>query len=184
MSTSPPSSPPSPQTREVEPQPRPVEAAKQTDDPSAVPWPWRLYAGLTAYLGLPLIAVWIAAAIAAAAFLPDFGAASGFGLVQLVPNNTPAVNAQVHERALFGASLADSQAMVVEHGSSTLPPATLLAIAQQAQATRPRTSGWSARKPGRLRDSPGQCAGVGLDDRHSGDHHGDVPLLPVDGPVR
>ena len=142
MSTSPPFSPPSPHTRGVEPQPLPVEAAKQTDDPSAVPWPWRLYAGLTAHLGLPLIAVWIAAAIAAAAFLPDFGAASGFGLIQLVPNNTPAVNAQVHERALFGASLADSQAMVVEHGSSTLPPATLLAIAQQAQAIdRARPSG-------------------------------------------
>ncbi|MFI5285215.1 MAG: MMPL family transporter [Candidatus Dormibacteria bacterium] len=122
--------------------------ARQTDDPATVPWPWRLYAALTAYLGLPLIAAWIAAAIAAAAFLPDFGAASGFGLIQLVPSNTPAVSAQAHERALFGASLADSQAMVVEHDPSSLPPATLLAIGQRAETIdRARPSGSPANQP-------------------------------------
>jgi RND superfamily putative drug exporter len=148
MSTSPPSSPPASQARDVEPQPPSPAVMQQTDDTSTVAWPWRLYAALTAYLGLPLIAVWIAAAIAAAAFLPDFGAASGFGLIQLVPNNTPALSAQVHERALFGASLADSQAMVVEHESSTVPPATLLAIGEQAQAIdRARPSGAPASQP-------------------------------------
>ena len=58
----------------------PPTLAAARDDPSTVPWPWRLYAGLTAYLGLPLIAAWIALTFAAVWFLPDFGRHSGFGL--------------------------------------------------------------------------------------------------------
>jgi RND superfamily putative drug exporter len=118
----------------VEADPGPPVVSTEADESTSVPWPWRLYAGLNAYLGLPVMAAWIVAAVAAAAFLPDFGAASGFGLVQLIPNNTPALQAQVQEQELFGSSLSDSQALVVEHRSSSLPPAALLKIAQQARA--------------------------------------------------
>src|ERR1700686_1308473 len=104
------------------------------DDLSTVPWPWRLYAGVTAHLGLPIIALWIAVTVAATAFLPDFGSDSGFGLVQLVPSNTAASRAQTTEQRLFGSSLADSPALIVEHGSSTLPASTLVKIGQQARA--------------------------------------------------
>ena len=38
------------------------------------------------------------------------------------------------EQHLFGSSLADSPALVVEHTAGTLPPSALLAIAHQAQA--------------------------------------------------
>ena len=134
MSSRPPSSPTVEAAPPPPPAPPPPAVIERTDDLSRVPWPWRLYASLTAYLGLPVIAAWIVAAVAAAMFLPDFGAASGFGLVQLVPNNTPAVVAEAHERALFGSSLSDSQAMVVEHASTTIPPATLVQIGQQARA--------------------------------------------------
>jgi putative drug exporter of the RND superfamily len=104
------------------------------DDLSTVPWPWRLYAGVIAHLGLPIIAVWIAVTVAATAFLPDFGSDSGFGLVQLVPSNTAASRAQTTEQRLFGSSLADSPALVVEHSSSTLPASSLVKIGQQARA--------------------------------------------------
>ncbi len=118
-----------------QPSPPPaLEDLADLDDASTVPWPWRLYAGLTAYLGLPVIAAWIALTIAAVWFLPDFGAASGFGLVQLIPNNTPAAHAQALEQRLFGSSLGDSQALVVEHATGTLSAATLTKLAQQAQA--------------------------------------------------
>lgn len=127
-----------PPALEPGPHPEDPEVAAGVDDSSTVPWPWRLYAGLTAYLGLPVIAVWIALTFAAAAFLPDFGAASGFGLVQLLPNNTPATHAQAVEQRLFGSSLADSQALVVEHAAGSLSPATLATIAQHAQAVDSR----------------------------------------------
>ena len=112
----------------------PPDPASDPDDASSVPWPWRLYAALTAYLGLPVIAGWIVAAVLAVMFLPDFGAASGFGLIQLVPTNTPALRAQETEQQLFGSSLADSPALVVEHAARGLPPATLVNIARQAQS--------------------------------------------------
>jgi RND superfamily putative drug exporter len=104
------------------------------DDSASVPWPWRLYGGLTAHLGLPIIAAWIAATVAAVMFLPDIGAASGFGLIQLVPSNTAAVRAQATEQQLFGSSLADSPALIVEHSQRSIPPATLVKIGRQAQA--------------------------------------------------
>ena len=86
--------------------------------------------------------------VAAAALLPDFGAASGFGLVQLVPNNTPATRAQATEQRLFGSSLADSQALVVEHATGTLSPATLATIARQARAVdSPRQASGSPQQP-------------------------------------
>jgi putative drug exporter of the RND superfamily len=134
MSSRLPTLPPASQSRPASPPPSPSEVAAAQDDLSTVPWPWRVYAGVTAHLGLPIIALWIAATVAAAAFLPDFGSDSGFGLVQLVPTNTPASRAQATEQRLFGSSLADSQALVVEHGSSTLPASTLVKIGQQAQA--------------------------------------------------
>ncbi|HEV3274491.1 MAG TPA: MMPL family transporter [Candidatus Dormibacteraeota bacterium] len=130
MSSRQPSPPPA-----LEAPPRqPPEDPANLDDASAVPWPWRLYAGLTAYLGLPVIAAWIALTIAAVWFLPDFGAASGFGLVQLIPSNTPATHAQALEQRLFGSSLGDSQALVVDHATGTLSAATLTKLARQAQA--------------------------------------------------
>ena len=59
MSSRQPSPPPA-----LEAPPRqPPEDPANLDDASAVPWPWRLYAGLTAYLGLPVIAAWIALTI-------------------------------------------------------------------------------------------------------------------------
>lgn len=134
MSSRPPALPPASQWRPASPPPSPPDVAAAPDDLSTVPWPWRMYAGVTAHLGLPIIALWIAATVAAAAFLPDIGSASGFGLVQLVPNNTPASRAQAAEQRLFGSSLADSQALVVEHGSTTLPASTLVKIGRQAQA--------------------------------------------------
>ncbi len=125
VDASPPPSPPTPAGREVE---------AGADDSANVPWPWRLYGGLTAHLGLPIIAAWIAAAVAAVMFLPDFGAASGFGLIQLVPSNTAAVRAQATEQRLFGSSLADSPALIVEHAQHSIPPATLVQIGRLAQA--------------------------------------------------
>jgi len=113
--------------------PQPPGVVPPADDAGSVPWPWRVYGALTAYLGLPVIAGWIAAAVLAVMFLPDFAAASGFGLIQLVPSNTPALRAQATEQHLFGSSLADSPALVVEHASGTLPASTLLGIARQAQ---------------------------------------------------
>ncbi len=95
---------------------------------------WQLYGGITAYLGLPIIAAWVAAAIAAVMFLPDFGATAGFGLVDLVPANTAAVRAQALENRLFGSSLSDAQSVVVERDPSGIAPPTLLTIAKQAQA--------------------------------------------------
>jgi RND superfamily putative drug exporter len=133
MSSRLPSPPPAPAWVEAGEQPPPPDPAPDADDASNVPWPWRLYAALTAYLGLPVIAGWIAAAVLAVMFLPDFGAASGFGLIQLVPTNTPALRAQATEQQLFGSSLADSPALVVEHAAHSLPPATLVNIARQAQ---------------------------------------------------
>jgi putative drug exporter of the RND superfamily len=130
------------------PHPAPADVVAGLDDSSTIPWLWRLYAGLTAYLGLPVIAAWIVVTIAAAAFLPDFGAASGFGLVQLVPNNTPATHAQAVEQRLFGSSLGDSQALVVEHATGSLSPATLTKMAQQARAVdSPRPASGSPQQP-------------------------------------
>src|ERR1700693_324166 len=139
MSSRPPASPPvSPWVDATPPSPRPEPPAREAevgaDDSAKVPWPWRVYGGLTAHLGLPIIAAWIAAAVAAVMFLPDFGAASGFGLIQLVPSNTAAVRAQATEQHLFGSSLADSPALIVEHSQRSFPPATLVQIGRQAQA--------------------------------------------------
>jgi len=125
---------PPPDSPWVEASPPAPEVEPGADDSSNVSWPWRLYGGLTAHLGLPIIAAWIAAAVAAVMFLPDFGAASGFGLIQLVPSNTPALRAQATEQQLFGSSLADSPAIVVEHSQRSIPAATLLRIGRQAQA--------------------------------------------------
>ena len=102
-------------------------------DSSTPPLLWRIYAALTAYLGLPVIAGWIAVTIAAAVLLPTFGAGSGFGLVQFVPDNTAAYRSQATEQRLFGSSLSDSQAMVVEHDPRGLSSATLLQIEHQTQ---------------------------------------------------
>src|ERR1700692_1610220 len=102
LSTPPPASP----SRPASPPPSPSEDAAGRDDLSTVPWPWRLYAGGVAHLGLPIIAVWIAVTVAATAFLPDFGSDSGFGLVQLVPSNTAASRAQATEQRRFRLSLA------------------------------------------------------------------------------
>src|SRR5579862_1928178 len=126
------SSPPAPP--EVETSAPPPGARLPGDDGANAPWIWRAYGAMTAYLGLPVIAAWIAAAVLAVMFLPDFGAASGFGMIQLVPSNTPALRAQATEQHLFGSSLADSPALVVEHTAGTLPPSALLAIAHEAQA--------------------------------------------------
>lgn len=112
----------------------PPNVATDVDDATAAPWPWRLYAGLIAYLGLPIIAAWIAAAVGASAFLPDFGADTGFGLVDLIPGNTAALRAQAVENHLFGASLSDAQSVVVLHESRGLQPASLVQLAEQARA--------------------------------------------------
>ncbi len=98
------------------------------------PWPWRLYAALTAYLGLPIIAVWIGVALASTALLPDLGTNAAFGLVDLVPSNTASVRAQADETRLFGSSLADSQSLVVESDRTGLPPASVAALGRQALA--------------------------------------------------
>src|SRR5579862_4071229 len=132
MSIRPPSPPPASKWRPAGDSPAPARRAGARG-PATVPWPWRVYAGLTTHLALPLIAAWIAVTIAAVMLLPDFGSDSGFGLVQLVPTNTPAARAQASELRLFGSSLADSPAMVVEHGASSLPPATVLEVGRQAQ---------------------------------------------------
>jgi putative drug exporter of the RND superfamily len=121
-------------SRQPPPPPAPPGSPAGVDDSSTVPWLWRLYGGLTAYLGLPVIAAWIIVTVAAAAFLPDFGAASGFGLVQLIPSNTAASRAQAVEQRLFGSSLGYSQALVVEHATASLSPATLARILEQARA--------------------------------------------------
>ena len=145
MSSRQPSPPPA---LEAGSHPVPPDVVAGVDDSPTVPWPWRPYAGLTAYLGLPVIAAWIVVTIAAAAILPDFGAASGFGLVQLVPNNTPATHAQAVEQRLFGSSLGDSQALVVEHATGSLPPATLTKMAEQAQAVNsPMPASGSPQQP-------------------------------------
>ncbi len=103
-------------------------------EPLPAPWIWRVYAGFTAYLGLPIIAAWIGVAIAAVVFLPDFGATAGFGLVDLVPGNTPAVRAQALENRLFGSSFSDAQSVVVERDPQGIAPATLLRVGEQARA--------------------------------------------------
>ena len=103
-------------------------------EPLPAPWIWRVYAGFTAYLGLPIIAAWIGVAVAAVVFLPDFGATAGFGLVDLVPGNTPALQAQALENRLFGSSFSDAQSVVVERDPSGIAPPTLLKIAEQARA--------------------------------------------------
>ncbi len=113
--------------------PAPAGSPPGVNDSSTVPWAWRLYGGLTAYLGLPVIAAWIVVTVAAAAFLPDFGAASGFGLVQLIPSNTAASRAQAVEQRLFGSSLGYSQAVVVEHAEAGLSPASLARVVEQAR---------------------------------------------------
>jgi RND superfamily putative drug exporter len=130
----PPESSPSRGEHPPAPADQPPDVSAESDEFTAAPWPWRFYAGLIAYLGLPIIVAWIAISFAAAAFLPDFGADSGFGLVELIPTNTPAFHAQAVENRLFGASLSDAQSVVVVHDSRGIPPATLLKLAQQAQA--------------------------------------------------
>ncbi len=141
-------SPPAPPWSPASPPPSPSGAAADHDDLSTVPWPWRVYAGLVAHLGLPIIALWIAVTVAATAFLPDFGSDSGFGLLQLVPSNTQASRAQAAEQRLFGSSLADSPALVVEHASSTLPASTLVKIGQQTQSVDGRpAAAVSPRRP-------------------------------------
>src|SRR6202049_2422711 len=110
-----------------------ADLATPIDDATAAPWPWRLYAGVTAYLGLPIIAAWIVACFAATAILPDFGADTGFGLVELIPGNTAALHAQAVENHLFGASLSDAQSVVVVHDPQGLSADTLVKLRQQAQ---------------------------------------------------
>src|ERR1700694_4565560 len=146
MSSRWPSSPSAPPP-EAEPAPPPAAAsgepvaaaepeadlATPADDTTVAPWPWRLYAGVTAYLGLPIIAAWIVACFAATAFLPDFGADTGFGLVELIPGNTAALHAQAVENHLFGASLSDAQSVVVVHDPRGLSADTLVKLGQQAQ---------------------------------------------------
>ena len=120
------------------PAPRRIAGRGAVDDgvvePLPAPWIWRVYAGFTAYLGLPIIAAWIGVAIAAVVFLPDFGATAGFGLVDLVPGNTPAVRAQALENRLFGSSFSDAQSVVVERDPKGIAPATLLGVGEQARA--------------------------------------------------
>jgi putative drug exporter of the RND superfamily len=138
------SSPPSPpETAPASPLPdgeppavagRSPDVATPVDEFTAAPWPWRLYAGVTAYLGLPIIAAWIVACFAATAFLPDVGADTGFGLVELIPGNTAALHAQAVENRLFGVSLSDAQSVVVVHDPQGLGADTLVKLGQQAQA--------------------------------------------------
>ena len=129
-----PSAPPAPPVLDAGAQPPSPPVLTVGAGNSTPPLLWRLYAALTAYLGLPVIAGWIALTIAAAVFLPDFGAASGFGLVQFVPDNTAAYRSQATEQRLFGSSLSDSQAVVVEHDPRGLGNATLLGIEKQTQS--------------------------------------------------
>jgi RND superfamily putative drug exporter len=96
------------------------------------PLPWRLYGGFAAYIGPLIVVAWIVACAAAVALLPDFSTANQSGLLQLVPGNSPAIRAQDHEAALFGASLAQSEAVVVETDPRGLPPAVLAADVRRA----------------------------------------------------
>ena len=134
MPSHPPYAPAPPPVLDPSPPPRPQDVGAEPGDPSTPPLPWRIYAALTAYLGLPVIACWIAVTIAAVVFLPDFGAASGFGLVQFVPDNTAAFRSQATEQHLFGSSLSDSQALVVERDPRGLGGTTLVKIEQQTQS--------------------------------------------------
>src|ERR1700694_1947341 len=137
------SAPPSPETAPASPLPdgeapavagRSPDVAIPVDEFAAAPWPWRLYAGVTAYLGLPIIAAWIVACFAATAVLPAVGPDTGFGLVELIPGNTAALHAQAVENRLFGASLSDAQSVVVVHDPQGLGADTLVKLGQQAQA--------------------------------------------------
>jgi RND superfamily putative drug exporter len=134
MPRHPPYAPAAPPVLDPSAPPPPPEQRAESGDSSIPPLLWRIYAALTAYLGLPVIAGWIAVTIAAVIFLPAFGAASGFGLVQFVPDNTAAFRSQAAEQRLFGSSLSDSQALVVEHDPRGLGSATLVKIEHQTEA--------------------------------------------------
>jgi RND superfamily putative drug exporter len=139
-----PAAPPAPSAPAAGVPPPPSDGPRDTGDSSKPPLLWRVYAALTAYLGLPVIAAWIAVTVGATVFLPAFGAASGFGLVQFVPDNTAAFRSQAAEQQLFGSSLSDSQALVVEHDPRGLSGATLGKIEEQTQVVDGSHSGTSA----------------------------------------
>ena len=148
-------------------------------------WPWRLYGGLTAYLGLPVIAAWIAAAVLAVMFLPDFGAASGFGLIQLVPSNTAALRAQATEQHLVrivpgGQPGADCRAQ-----RGTMPAAAL-----SRSPIRPRRS--TAHTPVQRRPLTALSFALPLSNvpglisasRDAGSHRGHLLFFPADSALR
>ncbi|MBV8301357.1 MAG: MMPL family transporter, partial [Candidatus Dormibacteraeota bacterium] len=108
-------------------------ATTASSETSVVAWPWRLYAAVATYLGVLIVAGTIAATAAAVAFLPDLSSPNGFQLLQLVPSDTASLQTQATEDRIFGASLSDSPAMVVEHDPSGYSPTLLLRALQQAQ---------------------------------------------------
>jgi RND superfamily putative drug exporter len=111
------------------------------------PFLWRLYGTFTAYVGPLLLVAWIAACAATVLLLPDFSTGNQ-SLLQILPGNSPALQAQAREVKLFGAALGESEAVVVESDPHGLPSAAIAAGVRRAvavdtahpgtpQATRP-----------------------------------------------
>ncbi len=97
------------------------------------PLPWRIYGAFTAWAGPLILVAWIVACAAAVAFLPDFSSGNQ-GLQQLGLTNAPAIRAQQHEVELFGSSLSEAEAVVVERDPGGLPPAAVAAGLRRAAA--------------------------------------------------
>lgn len=114
--------------------------ADPIDQGAPAPWMWRWYGALTTYLGPIIVAAWICVCVAAAGLLPDFSSSQGAGLLQLIPGNAPALQAESLETHLFGSSLAETQAVVVEHGTGALPLAVEEQIVARALAVDRRSS--------------------------------------------
>jgi RND superfamily putative drug exporter len=107
---------------------------RHRQEEARAPLVWRVYGGLTAYLGPVIVAGWVAACAAAVIGLPDIGTLQGSGLLQLVPSNAPSLHAEARETQLFGNSLAESQAVVVTSDPRGMSPQAALAVARHALA--------------------------------------------------
>jgi hypothetical protein len=96
---------------------------------------WRGYARIVVALRFVIVAGWIAAAVAAAWFLPSLSSAGGSPLGDIVPSESAALDAQQRAFELFGAAVA-TDTILVERNPRGLSDRELKANADAALAAR------------------------------------------------
>jgi RND superfamily putative drug exporter len=91
----------------------------------------RAYAGVVVALRWPIVAAWVAAAIASMIYLPAVGQ-GGSDLEQLVSADNPAIRSELHSFDKFGFPLL-SRVAVVQRNPAGLPQETLAKAIQRAR---------------------------------------------------